>query len=66
MSTEMLFLIPAKGLRVICPETRQPLPEEGALKAKSTYWLRRLVDGDVTEGKAPRPVRPAASISSKE
>ena len=50
-----MYLIPKPGLRVLDPVTFQPLPEEGAEKPESKYWLRRLNDGDVTEGEAPKP-----------
>ncbi|MCW5666479.1 MAG: DUF2635 domain-containing protein [Piscinibacter sp.] len=38
---------PADGLTVLDPETRQPLPAEGATVANTTYWARRLRDQDV-------------------
>lgn len=47
--------LPGTTLRVIDPETGQPLPEGGAEVPASPYWLRRLADGDVI---VPLPVRP--------
>ena len=38
---------PAPGLLVRDPDSRQPLPPEGAAVASSTFWHRRLADGDV-------------------
>ena len=52
-SAESFYLRPAAGLRVLDLETREPLPEEGAQKPKTVYWLRRLRDGDVVEGQPP-------------
>lgn len=51
--SEKLYLIPAAGLRVVNPATGQPLPPEGDTVEQGTYWIRRLNDGDVTEGVAP-------------
>ena len=44
-----LHLKPAEGLRVVDPLTRQPLPPGGDQVEASTYWFRRLKDGDVIE-----------------
>lgn len=51
---ETMFVIPAPGLRVLDPITHQPLAAEGEEKPRSTHWLRRLREGDVREGKAPK------------
>ena len=50
---EKVYVVPAAGLRVVDPATGQPLPAEGAEVERGTYWIRRLNDGDVTEGTAP-------------
>ncbi|MDD9911655.1 MAG: DUF2635 domain-containing protein [Alphaproteobacteria bacterium] len=43
-----LFVRPArKKLKVRNPETGQHLPAEGMHVTQSTYWLRRIKDGDV-------------------
>jgi len=34
------------------PDTGKPLAAEGEKKPKTSYWLRRLRDGDVVETKA--------------
>jgi hypothetical protein len=39
---------PATGLRVRTPDGGL-LPESGATVERSSYWIRRLDDGDVTE-----------------
>jgi hypothetical protein len=54
-----LFVKPAEGLKVRDPDTRRHLPEEGAAVPRSTYWLRRLRDGDVVAASAPRPAKRA-------
>lgn len=56
--SDKFYLIPQPGLVVRDPDTAQPLPAEGAEKPKTGYWLRRLMDQDVTEATAPEP--PAA------
>lgn len=45
---------PAPGVTVRDPQTAQPLAAEGENKPRSSYWLRRLKDGDVVEVKAPK------------
>ncbi len=59
--SQTLYLIPKPGAVVRDPVTAAPLPPEGAEKPKTGYWLRRLHDGDVTEGKAPAATAPAAT-----
>lgn len=49
-----MYLVPAPGRNVIDPANGQPLPTEGKEVETSTYWLRRLNEGDVTEGQAPK------------
>lgn len=44
-----VFVVPAEGLIVLDPETRQPIPASGASVPKTSYWVRRLADGDVLE-----------------
>lgn len=38
---------PQQGLVVRDPDTRQPLPPEGADVPDTTHWRRRLAAGDV-------------------
>jgi hypothetical protein len=40
-------------------KAREFLPEEGAEVERSVYWVRRINDGSVVEGK--RPAKPATS-----
>lgn len=56
-----IFLKPAPGLAVINPQTDKPLPPEGAAVELTTYWRRRLNDGDVVRSAAPvKPKKPKA------
>ena len=38
---------PKQGLLVRDPDTKQPLPPEGAEVQDTQHWRRRLADGDV-------------------
>ncbi|ATG74328.1 hypothetical protein AN401_11730 [Zobellella denitrificans] len=53
-----VFVKPAPGRFVRDPLTLAPLAAEGERKPRSSYWLKRLRDGDVIETdvkpKAPR------------
>lgn len=42
-----------KAKRVPDPVTGQALPAAGGWQPRSQYWLRRIIAGDVTEGKPP-------------
>jgi hypothetical protein len=42
-----MFVKPAPGLKVRDPDSKLHLPESGKEVHESTYWLRRLADGDV-------------------
>ena len=35
------------SLRVLDPMTKRPLPKGGQVVVQSSYWVRRLADGDV-------------------
>lgn len=52
--SDTLYVKPAPGLLVRDPVTMEPLPAAGAEKPRSSYWLRRLAAGDVTEAKPPK------------
>ena len=41
-----MFVKPTTGL-VLDPDTRRPLPNEGAEVRETPYWMRRLARGDV-------------------
>lgn len=51
---ETMLVKPAANRRVLDPQTRQPLPAEGAEVPRGTYWMRRLADGDVVETTKPK------------
>lgn len=44
-----MFVIPAKGRKVPDPFRGDYLPERGRNVPKTSYWLRRLLAGDVKE-----------------
>lgn len=44
---ERVHLKPKEGLLVRDEKTKQILPVEGRIVEMSTYWVRRLKDGDV-------------------
>lgn len=50
---ENFFLIPKDGRKVRDPLTGKELPEKGASKPQTAYWLRRVRDEDVTVGEEP-------------
>lgn len=54
---EKIYVVPATGLTVINPANGQPLPPEGAEVVRDTYWIRRIDDGDVSVGAAPKKSR---------
>jgi len=49
MTPQIIKLKPAKGMLVRDPETGRHLDSKGENKPRSSYWLRRLNDGDVVE-----------------
>jgi len=65
MSLERAHLVPSRpGLRVLDPDHGDlPLPPEGREVGLSSYWIRRLQDGDV---KAEHPRLAETSRPSKE
>lgn len=48
-----MFVVPVSGMKVKDPASHQALPDGGAFVPRNQFWLRRLSDGDVTEGKPP-------------
>lgn len=61
---ERVMMYPRPGVRVKDPITLKPLAEEGEMKAKNQYWLRRIKDGDVLLGKPATAKKPAAKTAS--
>lgn len=68
--TPTAYLIPKPGLRMRDPQSLQLLPEEGAELPLTSYWRRRINDGDVSIGKPPRAsaktAKPAARRGTQE
>lgn len=59
-----VYLKPRKGLRVRRPDGRL-LPEAGGHVQMSSYWRRRLRDGDV-EKAAPPKAQPKKPVQKEE
>ena len=59
---EKIYVVPAKGLRVLDPARKppSPLPPEGKEVERTTYWLRREREGDVTVFADALAAKPAA------
>lgn len=58
---------PKLGLKIVMPEVGRDLPEEGAVVEHSTYWQRRLDEGDIIliEQEKEQPLEPAKTGKSK-
>lgn len=50
----MIKIKPVQGAVVRDPETKELLAASGESKPRSSYWLRRLRDGDVEEVKTTK------------
>ena len=48
------LMIPKKGVKVRDPDSGQHLPEEGAVRAVSSYYNRRVADGDLEIRDVPK------------
>jgi len=49
---EMITVYPVPdGPKVRDPQTLQHVPDEGLAVVRTTYWLRRINEGDVTTSK---------------
>jgi hypothetical protein len=60
----MIYVKPSPGLKVRDPASRLHLPPEGKRVAETSYWIRRIKQGDVvlvTEDSS-RPVEPLAPV----
>lgn len=62
--TEKLFVKPAAGRLVRDPVTLQALSDDGAEVTRSSYWLRRLRDGDVEAMTKPPAVKDKPSAKT--
>ena len=54
MNSNRIFLKPKEGIKVRDPHTGNYLPEEGKEVELSSYWKRRMKDGDAVETKKPK------------
>ena len=43
----------SETLRVLDPMTNRPLPKDGQMVVQTSYWTRRLADGDVEIVQSP-------------
>ena len=48
------FIKPVSGVTARDPDTLEPLAKSGEHKPKSSYWLRRLRDGDIEVATQPK------------
>lgn len=53
------FIKPKPGAKVRDPHTSIHLADEGELKPRTSFWVRRINDGDVVETKAPKATKGA-------
>ncbi|MEQ1320915.1 DUF2635 domain-containing protein [Acinetobacter guillouiae] len=49
-----MYVIPKKGSLIPDPVLHDFLPVQGRDVEKNNYWIRRLRDDDVVEGKPPK------------
>ncbi|HWX48126.1 MAG TPA: DUF2635 domain-containing protein [Roseomonas sp.] len=57
-----MYVKPVKGREVRDPVTQHALSPEGREVPESTFWMRRLRDGDVRLADAPKPAgKPAGA-----
>jgi hypothetical protein len=62
-----MFVKPAPGIKVRHPQTKQHIPETGLeVPEGDTYWIRRLLDGDVLEVKPDAQPLPPPAKGTKE
>lgn len=59
-----MYVIPKSGFKIPDPSLNDHLPPEGRNVEKTTYWIRRLRDGDVTEKPQTKPQQ--KNIAKKE
>lgn len=64
---EKIFVKPKDGKRVIDPATKRVLPSEGASVEKTSYWMRRLANGEIEIVQQSAPVaKPKVEIKKNE
>jgi hypothetical protein len=60
-----LFLKPQDGVQVRHPNGKR-LADDGETVQDSPYWRRRISDGDVVQGKAPKPPKGGTTQANRE
>jgi hypothetical protein len=65
MSIRTTRVYPVEGRRIRHPETGELIPPEGLEVPRGGYWLRRILDGDLTEA-PPAPPVPVKTKKEKE
>lgn len=62
------YILPAAGRKVRDPDTEKfdPIPAAGKSVPQTSYWRRRLRDGDVVEGKPPKPEKTESKPDARE
>lgn len=48
------FIKPKPGAKVRDPHTGIHLNDEGEIKPRTSFWMRRVNDGDVLEAETPK------------
>lgn len=65
-----IFVKPKEGLKVLRPDNGRALDPAGEAVPKSTFWMRRIADGDVVEvagkAEAKAEVKPAYGKKQKD
>ncbi|MDR1946598.1 MAG: DUF2635 domain-containing protein [Desulfovibrio sp.] len=55
MTTTRVYPVPGRVVRH--PETNEPVPAAGLEVPRAGYWLRRIMDGDLTEHAPAAPAK---------
>lgn len=66
MSEEQFYIIPKKGVLLVDPATRKPLPPEGGFVTPSKYWRRRISEGDAVVTRKQHDKQPPKRSAKKE
>lgn len=56
---------PKAGVKVVKPDTKLALAEQGEIVIQDSYWLRRLADGDVLLCEEPTQQTQAPAKAAK-
>ena len=61
-----MFVKPRKGMKILRPDTGTVLLECGEHVPKTSFWIRRLKDEDVSIVETPKKSAPVSKKSSKK